>query len=102
MTDPVLRLAEAEAQAALARANLSHSAHALQARLNPRALANSAKREMADAGQAAAKAGMDGARRNPVLLAGLTALAGLFLARHRIAALVRRPKRGETRDAPAS
>lgn len=88
--DPATRLALAEAEAAIARERVSRTLGKLQARLNPRVLARQAAREVTDKGGAAAQAGIDTARRNPGVLAGGTALAGLFLARHRIAALFRR------------
>lgn len=101
MTDPVKRLADAEFEAAEARERLARTLAALQARLRPRRLARTAARDLAEAGNAAAKAGVETARRNPGALAGATALAGLFLARHRLVQLYRRV-RGETRDGDAS
>lgn len=88
--DAATRLAEAEAQAAVARERLSATLGRLQAKLNPRTLALQAARDVADRGGAAAQAGLDTAARNPGAVAGFTAVAGLFLARHRIAALFRR------------
>lgn len=90
MTLPATRLAAAEAEAAEARERLSATLSRLQVRLNPRTLALSAARDVADKGSAAAQAGLNTAVRNPGAVAGASALAGLFLARHRIAALFRR------------
>jgi hypothetical protein len=89
MTDPVQRLAAAEIEASAARERLSSTLALLQARLNPKRLARQAIRDVADKGSAVAVAGVEGAKRNPGALAGVTALAGLFLARHQIADLVR-------------
>lgn len=89
MTDPAARLVQAELEATVARERLSSTLALLQARLHPRRLARKAIREVADKGSVAAAAGVDGARRNPAAVAGVTALAGLFFARHRIADLVR-------------
>jgi hypothetical protein len=100
MTAVVTRLAEAEAQAIVARERFARSAAALQERLEPRRLARDAAREMRQAGEDAARRTADGARRNPRALAGVVAVAGLFLARHRIASLFRRRK--ATGDDPAS
>lgn len=96
MTDPAARLVQAELEATVARERLSSTLALLQARLHPRRLARKAIREVADKGSVAAAAGVDGARRNPATVAGVTALAGLFFARHRIADLVR----GRGRDKP--
>lgn len=87
---PGARLSEAEAEAAAARERLSGTLRKLQTRLNPRDLAVQAARDVADKGQAAAQAGLDTAVRNPGAVAGVTAVAGLFLARRRIAGLFRR------------
>jgi hypothetical protein len=87
---PTLRLAEAEAEALAARERLNATLGKLQVRLNPRALALQAARELTDKGGAAAQASLNTAVRNPGAVAGATAVAGLFLARHRIVALFRR------------
>lgn len=101
MTDPVARLAIAEADEAAARRRLQSTLAALQERLAPGRLARDTKRDLSGAGQAAARRTADTARRYPGALAGLVALGGLFLARHRIVALLRRPAKA-TRDAGAS
>ena len=90
MTDPATRLMDAEAEAAAARERLSGTLRKLQVRLNPRDLAKQAARDVADKGQAAAQASLDTAVRNPRAVAGVTAVAGLFLARHRLAGLFRK------------
>ncbi len=88
--DPATRLADAELEAAVARERLSSTLGKLQVKLNPRTLARQAARDVADKGGAAAQASLDTAVRNPGAVAGATAVAGLFLARHRIVALFRR------------
>jgi len=91
--DAAGRLAEAEAQAVLARERLSATIGKLQVKLNPKTLARQAARDVADKSGAAAQAGLNTAVRNPGAVAGATAVAGLFLARHRIASLFhRKPK----------
>ena len=85
-----IRMAEARARAA--RADLIATLGIIQERLTARSL----MRQAADAGQEAARKGADAARRNPGALAGAVAVAGLFLARHRVAALFRRNKSRET------
>ena len=95
--DPVQRLAAAEANATAARERLSTTLSVLQDRLNPKRLARDAVSDMADAGSIAA----DRAARNPGALAGVIAVAGLFLARHRIGYLFGRP-RAQSRARPAN
>ena len=84
MTDPVQRLAAAEANAAIARERLTNTLAVLQERVNPKRLARDAAGDVADAGSVAVQS----ASRHPGALAGLVAAAGLFLARHRIVRLV--------------
>ena len=88
--DPTLHLADAEAEAAAARERLSSTLGKLQVKLNPRDLALQAARDVADKSAAAAQASLNTAVRNPGAVAGATAAAGLFLARHRIIGLFRR------------
>lgn len=90
MTDPAKRLAEAERDAMAARERLSSTVSTLQTKLDPKTLARSTVNDIADRGSAAAKAGVETARRNPAVLAGMALLAGLFFARRPIAAAVRR------------
>lgn len=80
MTDAHTSLRIAEAEAAAARSRLSTTVAQLQTRLDPKLLADDAKR----AGLMAAQAGVDRARRNPKAVAGAVAAAGLLLARRRI------------------
>jgi len=86
MTGPRSDLAVAEAEAAAARLRLSGTVSDLQARLAPSLLAEEAKQ----VGLTAVNAGMDGARRNPGVVAAAVAATGLLLARHRIAGIFRR------------
>jgi len=86
MSGPRTDLAVAEAEAAAARLRLSGTVSDLQARLNPSLLAEEAKQ----AGLTAVNAGMDGARRNPGVVAAAVAATGLLFARHRIAGVFRR------------
>lgn len=90
MTLPSPELLAAEAEAAVARQRLATTIEAIQIRLEPRRLARETVREVTDAGTVAAQRGIDAAQRNPRAFAGVVALAGLFLARHRIAGLFRR------------
>ena len=90
MTDPAKRLAEAERDAAVARERLSSTVSTLQVKLDPKTLARSTVNDLADRGTAAAKAGVDSARRNPAIVAGVAILAGLFFARRPIANAIRR------------
>ncbi|MDP1026063.1 DUF3618 domain-containing protein [Sphingomonas sp. KR1UV-12] len=80
-----LDLAAAELEAAAARQRLSDTVNNLQARLDPKLLAEDARQ----VGLTAARASVNGARRNPGVVAGALAAAGLLLARHRIAGLFR-------------
>lgn len=88
--DPAHRIAQAERSAAVARERIGDTLSALQRKLNPKRVARRAMRDAADRGSTAAITGVETARRNPGAAAGITALAGLFLARHRIAATFRR------------
>lgn len=90
MTLPSPRLVAAEAEALAARHRLNATLEALQRRLEPRRLARETVREVTDASTVAARRGVEAAQRNPGALAGIVAVAGLFLGRHRIAALFRR------------
>lgn len=100
MSEEASRIAAAEADAARARAQLSATLAVLQRRLEPSRLAQEAKRNLADVGTVAAERTREAVRRRPGALAGAVALAGLFLARHRVAALLRRkPKATASNDA---
>lgn len=101
--DPKATLAAAELQSAEARARLSGTVADLQARLDPRILAQEAK----DAGTAAALAGVDRARRHPGLVAGTLGALGLLAIGRQIAAvrrrrLRRRPVPAQPKSAPHS
>ena len=84
------KVAAAEIEAALARQRVMMTVGQLQDRLNPRRLALNASRDVADAGTAALTASVETVKRNPGPAAGAAAVAGLFLARHRIVGLFRR------------
>lgn len=86
MTDPVADLHRAEETAAEARRRLDRTVTQLQARLDPKVLAQEAR----DRGTAAALAGADTAKRNPGLVAGAAGALVLFLVRGRIAAALQR------------
>jgi hypothetical protein len=86
MSNPKLDLLAAEAEAALARERLSGTVAQLQAKLDPKALAEEAK----DAGLSAVRAGAEGARRNPGIIAGAAAATGLLLVSGPIARFFRR------------
>lgn len=88
MTD----LATAQRERAAARDRVTRTLGEIQDRVNPKTVARNAARDLTDAGTAIAATGVETARRNPGALAGVTALAGLFLARHRIVALFRRAR----------
>lgn len=86
MTDPARHLLDAEAQAAEARERLSVTVSQLQARLDPKLLAKEAR----DASAAAARAGVDQARRNPGVIAGALGAAVLLLVSRSIRNMRRR------------
>jgi hypothetical protein len=99
MSDPAAagRLLDAERGAKLARDRLGETVTELQARLDPRRLANKAKhrativkRQAIDTGTVAADASVTKARDNPGAIIGAVAAVVVFLLRHRLAALVRR------------
>lgn len=93
MTDaptPADRLAFAERDAALARERLNNTAAALQNRLDPRPIARGAMRDIGDRGDAARRASVDAARRNPGALAGIAAGLGLFVIGRPLLRLIRR------------
>lgn len=96
MSDPAANLRRAEVTAAEARARLDGTVAELQTRLDPGRLAQEAK----EAGSAVAIAGVEQARRNPGVVAGAMAALGLFLARGKIAGMVRR--RRAHRKVPAA
>ena len=79
-----------EARAAEARARLTGSIGALQARLAPKTLAQNVVQGLVDKGQAAAQTGLDTAKKYPAALAGAVAALGLLFARKPIARLFAR------------
>ncbi|MDB5705808.1 MAG: hypothetical protein JWN66_2924 [Sphingomonas bacterium] len=74
-------LAVARLRAERARQRLAGTLVDIQARLNPKALAREAFDELKEAAQEIAREGIDGLKRHPLTLAGVSAAAGLFLAR---------------------
>lgn len=86
MNAPKMDLVTAEAEAAGARLRLSGTVSDLQARLDPAVLAGEARQ----VGLIAVTAGVDGAKRNPGIVAAAVAATALLLARHRIAGIFRR------------
>jgi hypothetical protein len=84
------KVAAAEIESALARQRVMMTLGQLQDRLNPKKLALNAGRDAADAGTAALNASVETVIRYPGPTAGMAAVAGLFLARHRIVGLFRR------------
>jgi NADP-dependent 3-hydroxy acid dehydrogenase YdfG len=87
MPDADQRLLAAEAAALAQRARAKESLAALKAKLNPRRVAKQALVDATVASESAAIASARTARRYPGPIAGLVAVAGLYLARHRIAQL---------------
>ncbi|SDA12970.1 hypothetical protein [Sphingomonas sp. NFR15] len=81
--DPV---AAAEERARIARARLETSAAALRERVDPRTVARNAAEGLREQAEAAAAV----ARRNPGIVAGTLAVAGLLIARRPVLALFRR------------
>ena len=98
MTDPVERLALAEADAAIARRRLAETVAQLQHRLEPRRLARDARLGLIDVRHTAVERAGVAVRRRPGALAGVVALAGLWLGRHRVAALFRRRSKATSDD----
>lgn len=88
-------LMKAELERDAARARVTQTLGDLQERLNPKTLARNAARDLTEAGSVIADKGAHTLKRNPGAVAGATAVAGLFLARHRIAGLFRRKSRDQ-------
>jgi len=78
----------AKAQAEAARQRLTATMVALQARLNPKALAREALNELKETGEDLARSGAAAARRNAGPIAGIAATLGLVLARHQLSDLI--------------
>jgi ElaB/YqjD/DUF883 family membrane-anchored ribosome-binding protein len=74
-------LAIARLRAERARARLAGTLVDIQARLNPKALVREAFDELKEAAQEIAREGIDGLKRHPLTLAGVSAAVGVFLAR---------------------
>jgi hypothetical protein len=86
---PVETLAAAEARVLHAHERLSTTVTQLQAKLDPRPRAQKVAREARVVGETAAGI----AKERPEIVAGAVAAGALFLARHRIARLFRRPRK---------
>ena len=103
MNSASTEIAAAQAQADEARRQLAATMVALQARLNPRALAREAAHELRETGEELARSGAAAVRRNAAPLAGLAAAIGLVLARKQVGDIVSRlTGTDETTDATAS
>lgn len=93
--DPAAAILAAQRREAEARQRLAASLQLLQARFTPKALVRNAQLRLTDA----ATNGAQVARRNTLPIIGAGVVAGVFLARHRIAGLFRRNnKRGSSRS----
>ena len=80
----------AEARSTAARARLSDTMAQLQARLNPRMLAQDAATSLVEKGKSVAAEGVETAKQNPAAVAGGAAALGLLLARRPLTRLVQR------------
>lgn len=89
MSERAQKVADAERDVAQARERLSTTIATLQTRLDPKTLARSTVDDITDRGGALAKAGVEGARRNPAITAGAALLAGLLLVRRPITRAIR-------------
>ena len=83
-------LARAKAEAALARERLLNSAHELQARLKPAALASDAWETARDAGEAAATGAVRAASRRPVAASAAMIGVAALVARKPLMRLINR------------
>ena len=88
MSDDEFSLVVAEARSEGARRQLAATLVAIQARLNPKALAREAVQELREAGQELAREGMDSVKRHPLTFAGVATAVGLFLARRPLRSLI--------------
>ncbi len=95
------RLALAQARSEAARARLSGTIGALQRRATPQALAQDVADTLKVRGVAALNDVAETARRKPMAVGLAVALLGLFLARHRIARLLRRREPAAARALPS-
>ena len=83
-------VAAAEARSVAARARLSETFSALQARLSPKALASEAATNIVQAGKSLATDGVETARNNPATAIGGAAAVAVLLARRPIGRLFHR------------
>ena len=86
LIDPEVRHAEENARSA--RSALTETLVALQARLNPKALALEAASELKEAGQEIVRKGVDAVVDRPLKAAGVATALGLFLFRKPLRRLV--------------
>ncbi len=86
---PVSRLAVAQARAAAARARLSGTIGQLQERARPTSLVHDVTETLKERGTDVVVGLVDTAKARPARTGAVLALVGLFLARHRVAGLVR-------------
>ena len=87
MTETSPQLIAAQMAVTKRRARMRETVAALKYQVSPKRVARKMLVDATVAGEAAAVAGAEKVRRYPGALAGLVAVAGLFLARHRIADL---------------
>ncbi len=93
-TDPqAATVTLAEERAAAARQRLSETVSTLQVRLNPRVVARDAVENLQETGEKALRSGVATARANPEAVVWVLTAATAWLARHRIIAALRGPKR---------
>ena len=93
MTDMSPAVLSARAEVAFRRERVAATLNAMKLRADPRRIAKQALVDATIKGETAAIAGAQTARQYPGAFAGLVAVAGLFLARHRIAHLLGRNRR---------
>jgi len=97
LIDPELQNAEAGSKAA--RRALTDTLVALQARLNPKALALEAAEELKEAGQEIMRKGVDAVIERPLKAAGVATALGVFLFRKPLRRLVASEKHETAGDA---
>lgn len=95
MSDAVDPVVVAQERARLARARLEDTVATLRERVDPRTIAKNAAEGLLEQGEAAAAV----ARRNPGVVVGALAAAGLLLVRRPVLALFRR-RRKDTKASP--
>jgi hypothetical protein len=100
-TDPdAAALATAEARVAAARNQLGETLGTLQARLDPRVVARDAVEGLTETGEKALRTSVETARAHPSAAVGAATLAFAWLARRRIAAALRWPRKRSATGAP--